>query len=199
MYIKVANPERKEGYVPRLNVIKGVYLKDTLATVRVKAYLQVVNTTDEKQRVYIPTIKVYKFETNKNQILDSSSNSNLNSNTKSDYLSRSILNTNSIANSNYLGNSISNSNLNLNSNINSNYLGSSSSNLNPKTNPNSCCLGSTIPNSNFNFNLSLYKSHDSTSNSNLKSNSILIPNSEDSNLNSKSCFVIKYKKKGKKE
>jgi len=56
----------------------------------------------------IPTIKVY--ETNENQILDPSSNSNLNSNTKSNYLDRSILNSNSSTNSNYLDNSISNSN-----------------------------------------------------------------------------------------
>jgi len=199
MYIKVANPELKEGYVPRLNVIKGVYLGDALATVRdAKAYLQVVNTTDEEQRVYIPTIKVYEFETNENQILDSSSNSNLNSNTKSDYLGRShsfpsILDPNSITNPNYLGNSIPNSNSNLNPNTNSNYLGSSSSNLNPKTNPNSCCLGSTILNSNSNSNSSLYESFDSTSN--LKSNSILIPNSEDPNLNSRSCFIIKQEER----
>jgi len=40
MYIKVANPELKEGYVPRLNVIKGVYLGDALGTIRdAKAYL----------------------------------------------------------------------------------------------------------------------------------------------------------------
>jgi len=42
--------------VPRLNgVIKGVYLGDALAIVRdVKAYLQVVNTTDEEQRIVSP-------------------------------------------------------------------------------------------------------------------------------------------------
>jgi len=178
--------------VLRLNEIKGVYLGDArararaLATVRdAKAYLQVVNTTEE-QRIYIPTIKVYEFETNENQILDSSSNS------KSDYLGRSILDSNSIANSNYLGNSISNSNSNLNFNTNLNYLGSSSSNLNP----NSCCLGSTIPNFNFNSNSNLYESdHNSTSNSNLKFNSILISNFEDSNLNSRSCFIIKQKER----
>jgi len=99
MYIKVVNPELKERYVPQLNVIKG----DSMVTIRdTKAYLQVVNTTNEERRVYIPTIKVYEFETNKNQIVDLSSNSNSSLNTKSDYL----------------GNSISNSNSNLNSNTN---------------------------------------------------------------------------------
>jgi len=130
--------------------------------------------------------------------LSSNSNSNLNSNTKSDYLNRfhsfpSILDPNSITNPNYLDNSILNSNLNLNPNTNLNYLGSSSSNINPKTNPNSCCLGSTIPNSNSNS--SLYESLDSFSNSNLKSNPILIPNSEDFNLISRSCFKIKQKER----
>ena len=71
MHIKVANPEIKEGYVPRLNVTKGVYLKDALVTVRdKKAYLQIFNTTDEEEKIYVPTIKIYEFETEKNKFLN---------------------------------------------------------------------------------------------------------------------------------
>lgn len=34
IYIQVANPELKEGYVPKLNLTEGVYLGNTLVTVR---------------------------------------------------------------------------------------------------------------------------------------------------------------------
>lgn len=154
MYVKVANPEIEEGYIPRLNVTKGVYLGDALVTVRdAKAYLQVVNTTEEEERVYIPTIKIYEFEINENQILDPITDSN--SNTRSDYLD----------------------NFPPNSNL--------------ESNSNSCYLDSTISNSDFNSNL--YENHNSTSNSNLNSNSNSI--SKKSNLNSKSCFTIKERKK----
>ena len=71
MHIKVANSEIKEGYVPRLNVTKGVYLGDALVTVRdEKAYLQIINTTDEEEKIYVPTIKIYEFETEKNKFLN---------------------------------------------------------------------------------------------------------------------------------
>lgn len=72
MHIKIANPEIREGYVPRLNVIEGIYLGNALVTVRDgRAQLQVVNTNEEEERVYIPTIKIYEFETSENQALNS--------------------------------------------------------------------------------------------------------------------------------
>jgi len=36
MHIKIANPELKKGYVPRLNVTEGIYLRNALVTVRDK-------------------------------------------------------------------------------------------------------------------------------------------------------------------
>ena len=34
LYIQIANPELKEGYVPKLNLAEGVYLGNALVTVR---------------------------------------------------------------------------------------------------------------------------------------------------------------------
>ncbi|KAL6255528.1 hypothetical protein P5V15_013868 [Pogonomyrmex californicus] len=78
MYIKVANSELKERYVPQLIVTDGI-LGDALVTVRDgKAYLQVINTNEEEERVLIPTIEIYEFETNDKEI-SNSTNSNSNS------------------------------------------------------------------------------------------------------------------------
>jgi len=68
MYIRIENPEIKEGYIPRLNVIKSVYLEEALVSVRdAKAYLQVINTNDEEEKIFVPSIKIYEFETKKNK------------------------------------------------------------------------------------------------------------------------------------
>lgn len=139
MHIRIANSELKEGYVPRLNVTDGVYLGDALVTVRdAKAYLQVVNTTDEEERVYIPTIKIYEFETNENR------NSNPNSIAKSSYLGSFSSNSNSKSNS--VSNLISNSNSNSNSCLNSTIDNSNSnSNLNSDESFNSISNSNSIP------------------------------------------------------
>lgn len=101
MHVKIANPELKERYVPRLNVTEGIYLGDALVTVKDdKAYLQVINTNKEEEEVYIPTIKIYKFEINIEM--------NTNSNTNSSCLKNSTLNSNS---SNSISNLCTNSNL----------------------------------------------------------------------------------------
>jgi len=120
MHIKIANPELKEGYVPRLNVIEGIYLGNALVTVRdKKEYLQVINTNEKDHEIYVPTIKIYEFEAN-----ESLTNSNTNTNSKSNTIS----NSNSNSNTNSISNSNSNTDSSLDSNSNTNSDSDSNSN-----------------------------------------------------------------------
>ena len=62
LYIQVANPELKEGYVPKLNLAEGVYLGNALVTVRDgKAHLRVINTIEEDYDLFMP---IYLYYTN---------------------------------------------------------------------------------------------------------------------------------------
>lgn len=81
IYIQVANPELKEGYIPKLNLAKGVYLGNALLTVRNgKAHLRVINTNEDDYDVFVPMIKIFEFNELTNSNSNSSSNSNSNSN-----------------------------------------------------------------------------------------------------------------------
>lgn len=105
IYVEVANPDLKEGYVPKLNLTEGVYLGNALVTVRNgKAQLRVINTTEEDYDVFVPTIQIHEFDelTNLNSISNSSSNSSSKTN---------------LINSNSNSNITSNSNSTLNSNV----------------------------------------------------------------------------------
>ena len=71
-YVIAANPEIRQGYVPRLRVqgTDGVYLGDALVTVtNGKAYLDVINTNDRDIEIIVPKVKIqevsYISETNK--------------------------------------------------------------------------------------------------------------------------------------
>ncbi|KYN38911.1 hypothetical protein ALC56_06910, partial [Trachymyrmex septentrionalis] len=83
LYIQIPNPGLK-GYVPKLNLAEGVYLGNTLITVRDrKAYLWVINTTEEDYDVSLPTIQIFDFNELTDSKLNSNSNSNINSNSNS--------------------------------------------------------------------------------------------------------------------
>jgi len=63
MHIKVANPELTQGYVPRLRVTDGIYLGEALVTVKdAKAYLLIINTTNNEERIYVPTVTLREFD-----------------------------------------------------------------------------------------------------------------------------------------
>lgn len=119
IYIQIANPELKEGYVPKLNLVDGVYLGNALVTVRDgKAHLRVINTTEEDYDVFVPTIQIFEFNESTNSTSNSSSNLNSNSNSNPTNSNSNLTNSNS--NSNSKSNSILNSNSNSNSSYNSN-------------------------------------------------------------------------------
>lgn len=88
IYIQIANPELKEGYVPKLSLAKGVYLGNSLVSVQNgKAHLRVINTNEEDYDVFVPTIQIFEFD----ELANSNPNSNLNqdSNSKSEASSKS--------------------------------------------------------------------------------------------------------------
>lgn len=59
IYIQVANPELKEGYVPKLNLTEGVYLDNALVAVRNgKAHLRVININENDYSCFPFTRKV---------------------------------------------------------------------------------------------------------------------------------------------
>jgi len=58
-YVRVANPEVKIGYIPRLKITHGIYLGDTIVeNVSGKAYLNVISTLDEETEVQVPTLRL---------------------------------------------------------------------------------------------------------------------------------------------
>jgi len=154
MHIKIANPELKEGYVPRLNVTESINLGNALVTIRdKKAYLQVINTNEEDHEIYMLTIKIYDFEAN-----ESLTNSNPNSNSNTNTNSNSNIISNSNSNSNSISSSNSNSDPNLNSNLNTNSDLDSNSNedlINPilSINVNSKIIPNSESRTNFHENL----------------------------------------------
>jgi len=63
-YVKVANHNLKEGYVPRLNLQDGLYAGDALIrNMNGKALLRIINTTTNDAEIPIPTLKLEKYET----------------------------------------------------------------------------------------------------------------------------------------
>lgn len=58
-YVKIANIEMKEGYIPRLNAGAGIFLGEALVTNNGgKAYLRVTNSRDEDIELIIPTVRL---------------------------------------------------------------------------------------------------------------------------------------------
>jgi len=56
-YVRIGNFEIKIRYIPRLKIIHGIYLGDTIVeNVSGKAYLNVISTLDEEVEVQVPTL-----------------------------------------------------------------------------------------------------------------------------------------------
>lgn len=62
-FVKVKNPEIKDGYIPKLSICPGVYAGKCLVRVNNdRAYLQIYNTTDNEVGIRIPTITIREVE-----------------------------------------------------------------------------------------------------------------------------------------
>jgi hypothetical protein len=62
-YVRIANPEIKQGYIPRLNAMPGVYLGQALVTnTNGKAHMYCINTTEEEIEILVPVLKIYPYE-----------------------------------------------------------------------------------------------------------------------------------------
>ena len=62
-YVKVANKNIKDGYIPRIPVADGVYLGDAIVRNRNgRAYLHVINTTEKEQHLVVPLIELQEIE-----------------------------------------------------------------------------------------------------------------------------------------
>ncbi|KAH0563596.1 hypothetical protein KQX54_002791 [Cotesia glomerata] len=62
-YVKVNNPQIREGYIPKLKLCKGVFAGSCLVSIRKnRAYLQVYNTTEDEVAVRIPTLTTREIE-----------------------------------------------------------------------------------------------------------------------------------------
>lgn len=81
--VKVANPDVKIGYVPRLRAREGVYIGDAVVTNRNgKAYLGVTNTTDTDHALLVPTVELTEIEFMRKEPCDFSEEDNPNSNSE---------------------------------------------------------------------------------------------------------------------
>lgn len=55
--IRIANPEIRSGYLPRLHTIAGVFIGDSLVSCSCgKAFTRAINTTDQEVELLIPTV-----------------------------------------------------------------------------------------------------------------------------------------------
>ncbi|KAL0111266.1 hypothetical protein PUN28_012870 [Cardiocondyla obscurior] len=58
-FVRISNPEIEVGYVPRMKVVHGIYLGDTVATNEDgKTYLNIISTLSEPIEVQVPTIQL---------------------------------------------------------------------------------------------------------------------------------------------
>ncbi|KYN27480.1 hypothetical protein ALC57_03135 [Trachymyrmex cornetzi] len=63
IYIRIANPEIKYGYVPKLNTGPQVYLGNAVVSNRNgKGHLYVINTSNEDIALAIPTVSIHPFQ-----------------------------------------------------------------------------------------------------------------------------------------
>lgn len=71
IFVRVANPEIRCGYIPKLNAGSQVYLGNAVVSNRDGvAHLYVINSSDEDVELAIPTVKIYPFTEFKNQEID---------------------------------------------------------------------------------------------------------------------------------
>ena len=62
-YIRVANPEIQHGYVPPLNVTKGIFLGNALVSViNGKAHMRIINTTETEVEIKVPILNLTPYE-----------------------------------------------------------------------------------------------------------------------------------------
>lgn len=59
--VRIANPEIKTGYLPRLRSMEGVYAGDSLVTSSCgKAFIRAINTTEMEVELLIPTVTLHE-------------------------------------------------------------------------------------------------------------------------------------------
>jgi hypothetical protein len=59
--IKVANPEIKTSYIPRLKACDGVYIGNAIAQ-EGRVNLKIINTLEETLQLHIPTLELQEIE-----------------------------------------------------------------------------------------------------------------------------------------
>jgi len=63
IFIRIANPKVKYGYIPKLNAGPQVYLGNAVVFNRHGiAHLYAINSSDEDIELAVPTVKIYPFE-----------------------------------------------------------------------------------------------------------------------------------------
>ena len=57
--MRIENPEIKIGYIPKIKIVHGIYLGDTIVeNVSGKAFLNVISILDEEVEVQVPTLRL---------------------------------------------------------------------------------------------------------------------------------------------
>ena len=75
IFIRIANPKMKSGYIPKLNAGPQVYLGNAVVSNRRGvAYLYAINSSDEDIELAIPTVKLYPYEEANNNNYDNEIN-----------------------------------------------------------------------------------------------------------------------------
>ena len=62
-YVRIKNSEEKQGFIPQINFCNGIYLGNAIfSNNNSKAYLKILNTNTQPQRLTIPTVEMVDFE-----------------------------------------------------------------------------------------------------------------------------------------
>ena len=62
-HIRIKNSEQKQGFVPQLHLCNGVYLGNAIVSNNNnKAYMKILNTNTQPQKLTIPTVELIDFE-----------------------------------------------------------------------------------------------------------------------------------------
>ncbi|KAL6256688.1 hypothetical protein P5V15_012807 [Pogonomyrmex californicus] len=75
IFIRIANPEIKNGYIPKLNAGPQVYLGNAVVSNHHGVtHLYAVNSSDEDIELAVPTVKIYPFEEIREEIKENFNN-----------------------------------------------------------------------------------------------------------------------------
>ena len=58
-YVRIKNSEEKQGFIPKLHLCNGVYLRNAIVfSKNDKAYMKIFNTNTQLQKLTIPSVEL---------------------------------------------------------------------------------------------------------------------------------------------